>query len=96
MTADIFGGNFAFREKMGFGIPISEFFLNNRFAEYLNDKIFPSIKERGLFNSKIISSWLSDIRNLRYQELEALWVVVTFEIWASVYLNSGYDKYSSI
>jgi asparagine synthase (glutamine-hydrolysing) len=97
MTADIFGNDFAFREKMGFGIPVREFFLNKKFAEYLNDKILPGIRERGLFNNELISDWLSDIQNLRYNELEALWVVVSFEIWASVYLTSSCEnRYSSI
>ena len=31
MTADIFGIDFAFRNKMGFGIPVRDFFVNVRF-----------------------------------------------------------------
>ncbi len=92
MTAGTFGNDFAFRDKMGFGIPVREFFLNSKFAEYLNDKILPGIRERGLFNNKLISGWLSDVRSLRYNELEALWVVISFEIWALVYLDSKYDN----
>jgi asparagine synthase (glutamine-hydrolysing) len=97
MTAGIFGNDFAFREKMGFGIPVREFFLNRKFTEYLNDKILPGIRERRLFNNELISGWYSDILNLRYNELEALWVVVSFEIWASMYLNNSYgNSYSAI
>jgi asparagine synthase (glutamine-hydrolysing) len=92
MTADTFGNDFAFRDKMGFGIPVREFFMNKKFAEYLNDKVLPGIKERDLFNYKIISGWLSDVKSLRYSELEALWVVVSFEIWASVYLDCNYEN----
>ncbi len=88
MTADTFGHDFAFRDKMGFGIPLREFFLNNKFAEYLNNKILPGIRERGLFNYELTFDWLSNISNLKYYELEALWVVISFEIWASVYLDS--------
>ncbi len=62
MTAGTFGNDFAFRDKMGFGIPVREFFLNSKFAEYLNDKILPGIRERGLFNNKLISGWLSDVQ----------------------------------
>ena len=89
MTADTFGNDFAFREKMGFGIPLKEFFLNPKFVEYLNDKILPGIRGRDLFNYKLVSEWVSDIQNVRYSELEALWVVVSFEIWASIYLDSN-------
>lgn len=92
MTSVPFGNDFAFREKMGFGIPIREFFLNRKFTEYLNDKVLSGIRERGLFNHELVSNWLSDIRNLKYTELEALWVVISFEIWASVYLVSDYEN----
>ncbi len=89
MTAGPFGKDFAFRDKMGFGIPVREFFMNKKFNEYLNDKILPGIKKRALFNYKITSNWLSDLGSLEYNELEALWVIISFEIWASIYLDSG-------
>ena len=92
LTAGFFGNYFAFREKMGFGIPMREFFLNAKFSEYLNDKILPSIRERGLFKYEVVFGWFSDIKRLRYDELEALWVVVSFEIWATVYLDGSYEN----
>jgi asparagine synthase (glutamine-hydrolysing) len=92
MIADTFGNDFAFRDKMGFGIPVREYFLNSQFKEYLKDKILPGIKGRGLFNYELASEWLSDIRNLKYNEIEALWVIVSFEIWASVYLDISYEN----
>ncbi len=88
MTAETFGYDFAFRNKMGFGIPLKEFFLNKEFADYLNNKILPGIRERGHFNHKLVSGWLSNIQSLKYFELEALWVIVSFEIWASLYLDN--------
>lgn len=92
LTASQFGDDFAFRNKMGFGIPLKEYFLNKKFTQYLNDKILPGIKKRGLFNPAIITSWLSDIKKLRYTELDALWVIVSFEIWASVYLDGNFES----
>lgn len=88
LTAEKFGKDFAFRNKMGFGIPIREFFLNSRFSQYFNDKVMPGIKKRGLFSDSIASGWYKNIKNLTYKELEALWVIVSFEIWASIYLDS--------
>jgi asparagine synthase (glutamine-hydrolysing) len=89
MAAGVFGKEFAFRDKMGFGIPVREFFRNAPFHEYLNDQVLPGIRTRGLFNPQRISGWLSDVESLRYNELEALWVVVAFEIWASVYFDNN-------
>ena len=92
MVADTFGNGFAFRDKMGFGIPVREFFLNACFAGYLNDKVLPGIQNRGLFNYDLISGWFSNIKKVKYYELEALWVMVSFEIWASIYLDGGYEN----
>lgn len=93
MTAATFGKDFAFRDKMGFGIPVREFFLNQRFNEYLNDVVSPGIRQRGLFNHAPLANWLSDIKSLKYNELEALWVLVSFEIWADIYLNKSNENW---
>jgi asparagine synthase (glutamine-hydrolysing) len=95
VTASTFGDDFAFRDKMGFGIPVREFFLNNQFSQYLNDKVLPGIKGRGIFNYKLVSGWLDDIQRLKYYELEALWVVISFEIWASIYLDDKYENWNT-
>lgn len=95
IAAKIFGKNFAFRKKMGFGIPMAEFFSKSDFREYLNDLIIPGIQKRGLFSHRYVSRWKDAIPNLNYIELEAFWVMISFEIWASLYLDKGYeDRYS--
>jgi asparagine synthase (glutamine-hydrolysing) len=88
IIAGKFGNDFAFRDKMGFGIPLREFFLNKKFTEYLNDKIISGIRGRELFSHKLLSGWLSDINKINFRELEALWVIVAFEIWASLYIEN--------
>ncbi len=88
MGENVFGEGFAFRDKMGFGIPIREFFSNKRFMEYLNDKALEGIKTRGLFNHTQVTNWLSKIDRLRFDELEALWVIIAFETWASKYIDN--------
>ncbi len=95
LTAGTFGTEFAFRNKMGFGIPVREFFLNPRFIGYLNSVILSSVKSRGIFNYKIVSGWLSDLPGLSYTELEALWVILSFEIWALIYLDKKNENWHS-
>ncbi len=95
MTASTFGHDFAFRDKMGFGIPVREFFLNDKFFQYLTGKILPGIKGRSLFNYNLVSDWLTNIQSLKYYELEALWVVISFEIWASIYLDDNYENWNT-
>jgi asparagine synthase (glutamine-hydrolysing) len=97
ITAATFGNDFAFRDKMGFGIPVKEFFSDVKFKEYLNDLVLPGIKQRGLFAYNLVSEWLGDIKTLKYTEIEALWIMISFEIWAAVYLDNKYEnRYTQI
>lgn len=93
MCAGTFGKDFAFRAKMGFGIPVRSFFLNPKFSDYLHDQVAPGIRQRALFNHEQVSGWLSNVQNLKYYELEALWVLVAFEIWAGIYLDSNHENW---
>ncbi|WP_339792917.1 asparagine synthase (glutamine-hydrolyzing) [uncultured Imperialibacter sp.] len=85
LSGKVFGENFSYRPKGGFGIPLKDFFSDPRFKEYLNDKIMPSIKQRGIFNAKVINHWVSAPGGISPQEVEALWVMVAFEAWALEY-----------
>lgn len=95
MAVAPFGKDFAFRDKMGFGIPVREFFLNPGFSEYLKDKVLPGIGKRGLFDFELVSDWLLNLRSLKYYEVEALWVVVSFEIWAEIYLDNSNENWDT-
>jgi len=44
ITAEIFGNDFAFRNKMGFGIPLKEFLKGYNFNAYIHGKVIPGIK----------------------------------------------------
>ncbi|MBN2167172.1 MAG: asparagine synthase (glutamine-hydrolyzing) [Marinilabiliaceae bacterium] len=87
LSEGVFGKEFTYRNKMGFGIPLRDFFNNNRFKEYLNDKILLGIKNRGVFDYNMVSKWLQNVNGLKYTELEALWVAISFEIWSSIFFS---------
>ena len=95
ITAKLFGNDFAFRNKMGFSIPLREYFADPGFKLFLSDRILAGVKERGIFNHRLVSEWLSNLKNASYHEMEALWVVVTFELWASIYLDGNYETRNS-
>lgn len=83
MAADIFGRAFAWRSKQGFGIPLRAFFQDLRFKEYLRDEILPGIESRGIFNGGVVRGWLSNVSRISSAELDALWIMVSFEAWAN-------------
>jgi asparagine synthase (glutamine-hydrolysing) len=95
IVSRMFDNNFAFRDKMGFGIPVKEYFKDPFFNEYFQDKVLPGIKKRGIFRHKIISEWMRNTGNLQYNVLGAFWIAITFEIWASVYLDNSYENWNT-
>ena len=81
LSADIFGDEFAFRKKMGFGIPLRSFLRDQKFKEWLYDEILPGIGQRGIFDSKLVELWVKNLNSITGMELEALWITLSFEIW---------------
>lgn len=74
--------NFAFRRKQSFGIPLRDFFKDKKFHQYLSDDIIPGIKKRKMFNGALPQHWLNNLDNISVNEMEALWIMVAFEVWA--------------
>jgi asparagine synthase (glutamine-hydrolysing) len=83
LTAKLFADeSFAFRKKQSFGIPLRDFFKDKAFNQYLADDIIPGIKKRKLFNGDLPQHWLSNLDKISVNEVEALWIMVSFEAWA--------------
>lgn len=82
LAAQLFGDQFSFRTKQGFGIPLRGFFKNPQFNSYLLDEIIPSIISRGIFNGRLVRKWAENLDDLSAKELDALWIMVSFEVWA--------------
>ncbi len=81
LTGSLFGDDFAFRQKQGFGIPLRNFFRDKVFYQYLSDEIMPGIKQRKIFNGQLSQQWLDNLDNISVHELEALWIMISFEAW---------------
>lgn len=87
ICASKFGEDFAYREKMGFGIPLREFFSSNSFSEKWNKQVAPGIQKRGLFDLKELNSWINNISNASPDQMDAIWLMLGFELWAQQYLD---------
>lgn len=82
-----FGESFAYRDKMGFGIPLRSFMSSKVFQEKWKCEIEPSIKKRGVFNTTAVSKWVSNIKTATPEQIDAIWLMFGFEIWANQYLD---------
>jgi asparagine synthase (glutamine-hydrolysing) len=87
ICASKFGEDFAYRDKMGFGIPLREFFSSEVFKQKWNSKIAPGIKKRGLFEIKELNSWINNIAKASPDQMDAIWLMLGFELWAQNFLD---------
>lgn len=81
ITNEIFGEDFSYRTKGGFGIPLRDFFSNRNFQIYLMDELVPSLQSRKIFNTTQLIRWVHEIKTIHPQELDALWIMLAFEVW---------------
>ena len=82
-----FDEDFAFRDKMGFGIPLREFMASDRFRDKWHSQIAPGIKKRGVFNFDNVHEWYQDMQSAGPVHLDAIWLMTGFELWAQSYLD---------
>ncbi len=87
IAVEKFSESFAYRDKMGFGIPLREFMASKIFQERWNKTIAPSITKRGIFDGSEVTKWVNNITAATPQELDAIWLLFGFEIWAKQYLD---------
>ncbi len=87
ICASKFGESFAYRDKMGFGIPLRSFFSSTFFQDKWNTQIAPSIEKRNLFNTTALTTWVSNISKTTPDQLDAIWLMLGFELWAQQYLD---------
>jgi asparagine synthase (glutamine-hydrolysing) len=87
ICAEKFAEKFAYRDKMGFGIPLREFMATQFFQNKWQNEIEPSLQKRNLFQLKELSTWVKNINSTTPEQLDAIWLLLGFEIWAKHYLD---------
>jgi asparagine synthase (glutamine-hydrolysing) len=87
LCGEVFGADFAYRDKMGFGIPLKSFFSSDAFISRWENEILPGIQKRGLFNTVPLTKWMKSPQSMNAEQLDALWLMLGFEIWAQQYLD---------
>lgn len=88
ICAQRFDEAFAYRNKMGFGIPLKGFMSSEGFVKKWKEDIEPGIAKRGLFSTTEMTKWMDNIQKASPYQLDGIWLMVNFEIWARQYLDS--------
>lgn len=94
---DIYGEEFTYRKKRGFGMPLMAYFNQREVKNYIEQIILPGIQKRGIFNYEQIAHeyqkrcrMIKKGRKVKNNSIvNALWVCFSFEIWAKIYLDGN-------
>lgn len=93
LASDVFGNDFTYRNKMGTTNPLLDYFKDNAVREFVDADLLPSIKKRGLYNYRYINKlWIKTKEKsskVKWGELEVLWTMLSFEIWAKMFLDGN-------
>lgn len=97
ICAEEFGADFTYRPKIGLGIPIEDILVNPDVRAYVEIKLLPSLQKRGLVNFNYVQQlWNESInKTISDSSIEVIWCVLSFEIWAQMYLDNNpldYDR----
>jgi asparagine synthase (glutamine-hydrolysing) len=92
LAANIFDIDFAYRAKESFSIPMKDFLGSDEFITKWNTEIKDSLKRRKIFDISHVNEIILNIKNANTAELECIWQMYTFEVWAQQYLDNDSDS----
>ena len=94
---DLFGVEFTYREKRGFGIYLMDYFSQEYVKDYIINTLLPGIKKREILDYQAINKmYKKKCKNIyrgktvsNDQVVNALWVAFSFEMWCQYYLDGN-------
>lgn len=87
-----FDDAFVYRPKCGFLLPLSDYFVQPRFAEMMEDQLLPGMQRRGWLQEPVVRRWWHECRATPGKGARRLWTSMALEIWAQLFLDrSGTD-----
>jgi asparagine synthase (glutamine-hydrolysing) len=82
-----FDDRFVYRPKVGFTMPLQEYFRDSRFGELMADDLLPGMKKRGLVHGANIEKLWQKLSSIDAQAAEVLWSVIALEMWARQFVD---------
>lgn len=83
----VFGKQFTYREKMGWPFPLRDIFLEDSIQKMFYEELLPGMKKRKLVNTDIVLNWWENVNDLSQDYLDSLWVVISLEMWAQIFVD---------
>lgn len=85
LAATMFGRDFANRKKEGLHSPLERYFYTDSFRHYFESRVLPGVYERGIFDYDFVKACYETHTHIQ----DVLWRVISFEVWAQLYLDNN-------
>lgn len=82
-----FRSGFVYRSKMGFPLPLQDFFLSAAFRPVMEERLLPGLRARGVVDGAAVNRWWQRLVRGHASNVEALWICAAFELWAQCFLD---------
>lgn len=87
IVAKHFGRDFAYRKKMIMNLKEREMVTSPRFVAYVNEQVFPKMKNRGLFDAEIMQKLFNNASTISAKDFTSLWKAIVTETWCQLFLD---------
>ena len=86
IAARYFTEDFVYRKKGGFGLPIAAYLRHPRGVLFMNERILPGLRQRGLFEYGAVQGmWKRVLAGSN--DIERLWMILAIELWMQLFLD---------
>lgn len=87
LSARYFGDEFAYRGKMGFGLPVKDILDHSSFHARIEDQYLPGIKSRGWLDNGTVRKLWRERKAMNGAATELLWRCISLEAWAQTFMD---------
>lgn len=88
VSEKLFGTEFTYRPKQGFGYPLRSIYLSLKYKNHVESILLPELKKCEFINYKEVDRLWSFRDKISNDELESLWVVLSFAQWHYLFMGS--------
>ena len=82
-----FGEDFVYRRKVGFGLPLGDYYRHPLFVELMEERLLPGMRRRGLVRADVVERWWQRQSNDPKGREQLIWSAIAFELWAQQFLD---------
>lgn len=87
ISKKLYGKDFTYRSKSGFPLPVTDYYRDDFFTDYVERNVLPWLYDSNIFKKNVLNTMWLNKGKMTGMEAEKLWVIIAFGMWGSKYLS---------